>query len=115
MTERFVIYFLGLPVHLWTVPGTGLELNLTLGVVMAVLLGAAIFITLNGGQIAVMVTDFIQVQLSNIAFLVLMATMLVLFPWSLIIETLMKAGAGESKLNPFDSRKGVGKGVGHSY
>ncbi|MEX1118546.1 MAG: hypothetical protein WEB60_07100 [Terrimicrobiaceae bacterium] len=103
VTGRFIIYFLGIPVHLWTVPGTAIELNLTLGVVMAVLLGSAIFITLNGGQIAVMVTDFIQGQLSNIAFLALMATMLVLFPWDLIIETLMKSPAGESKLNPFDS------------
>jgi len=102
VTGRFMIYFLGLPVHKWTVPGTALELNLTLGVVMAVLLAAAVFITLNGGQIAVMVTDFIQGQLSNIAFLLLMATMLVLFPWNVIIETLMQAPAGESKLNPFD-------------
>jgi len=103
VTGRFMIYFLGLPVHKWTVPGTALELNLTLGVVMAILLAAAVFITLNGGQIAVMVTDFIQGQLSNIAFLILMVTMLVLFPWNVIIETLMEAPPGQSKLNPFDT------------
>ncbi len=103
VTGRFIIYFFGLPIHMWRIPGTALELNLTLGAVMAVLLGSAIFITLNGGQIAVMVTDFIQGQLCNIGFLVLMATMLILFPWNLIIETLMRAPAGESLLNPFDS------------
>ncbi|MCC5834731.1 MAG: sodium:solute symporter [Opitutales bacterium] len=103
VTARFVIYFLGLPVHLWTVPGIGLELNLTLGAVMAVMLGLAIFITLNGGHIAGMVTDFIQGSLSNIVFLMLLGVMLYLFPWSLIVETLMQAPPGESKLNPFDS------------
>jgi solute:Na+ symporter, SSS family len=103
VTGRFIIYFLGLPIHMWTVPGVGIELNLTLGVVMGVLLGSAIFITLNGGQIAVMVTDFIQGQLSNIVFLILLIAMLVLFPWSLIVETLSKAPAGKSMLNPFDS------------
>lgn len=103
VTGRFLIYFLGVPVHMWSVPGTGLELNLTLGAVMAVNLGAAVFITLNGGQIAVMVTDFIQGQLSNIVFLILLAVMLTLFPWSVIVETLMKAPPGESKLNPFDA------------
>ncbi len=104
VTARFMIYFLGLPVHHWTMPGLGLELNLTLGAVMAVLLGGAVFITLTGGQISVMVTDFIQGQLSNIAFLVLMGVLLVLFPWSLIVETLAQAPAGESKLNPFDAK-----------
>lgn len=103
VTARFVIYFLGLPVHLWTVPGIGLELNLTLGAVIAVMLGLAIFITLNGGHIAAMVTDFIQGSLSNIVFLMLLGVMLYLFPWSLIVETLMQAPPGESKLNPFDS------------
>jgi solute:Na+ symporter, SSS family len=103
VTGRFIVYFLGLPIHTWTVPGIGLELNLTLGLVMFLLLGSAIFITLNGGQIAVMVTDFIQGQLSNIVFLVLLGVMLYLFPWNVIVETLMQAPPGESKLNPFDT------------
>lgn len=82
VTARFFIYFLGLPVHLWTLPGTGLQLNLTLGAVMAVTLGVALFITLTGGQISVMVTDFIQGQISNIVFLTLLGVMLYLFPWN---------------------------------
>jgi solute:Na+ symporter, SSS family len=82
VTARFFIYFLGLPVHLWTLPGTGLQLNLTLGAVMAVTLGVTLFITLTGGQISVMVTDFIQGQISNIVFLTLLGVMLYLFPWN---------------------------------
>lgn len=103
VTARFFIYFLGLPVHKWAVPGIGLELDLTLGAVMALLLAVAVVITLSGGQIAVMVTDFIQGQLSNVVFLILLGVMLWMFPWHVIVETLQKAPAGESKLNPFDT------------
>jgi SSS family solute:Na+ symporter len=103
VTARFFIYFLGLPVHMWTIPGTTLQLNLTLGVVMGVMLAMALFVTLSGGQISVMVTDFIQGQISNMVFLSLLVIMLVLFPWDLIVETLKKAPEGASKLNPFDT------------
>ncbi len=70
---------------------------------MAIVLAVAVFITLTGGQIAVMVTDFIQGQLSNIVFLILLVVMLWMFPWNVIVETLERAPAGESKLNPFDT------------
>ncbi len=103
VTGRFLIYFLGLPVVKWSIPGIGLELNLTLGIVMAIVLAVAVFITLTGGQIAVMVTDFIQGQLSNIVFLILLVVMLWMFPWNVIVETLERAPVGESKLNPFDT------------
>jgi SSS family solute:Na+ symporter len=102
VTARFFIYFLDLPVHLYTVPGLDMTLNLTLGAVMAVELTFAVLIALSGGQISVMVTDFIQGQLSNIIFLILLITMLVLFPWEVIVDTLKQAPAGQSKLNPFD-------------
>ena len=104
VTARFLIYFLGLPVLTWQAPFGGPELNLTLGAVMAVELALAAVITLSGGQIAVMVTDFIQGQLSNIVMLALLGVMLFLFPWPLIAETLAKAPPGKSMLNPFDIR-----------
>lgn len=103
VTARFFIYFLGLPVHVWKVPGTGLTLNLTLGLVMAVLLGSALLITITGGQVSVMVTDFIQGQISNLVFLALLGVMLWIFPWQEIISTLKQAPAGQSMLNPFDA------------
>ncbi|MEO1236751.1 MAG: sodium:solute symporter, partial [Planctomycetota bacterium] len=105
VTARFFIYLLGLPVYKWTMPGTALELNLTMGVVMALLLGSALFITLNGGQIAVMVSDWVQGQFLGFAFVVLLCVLLWLFPWSTIVGTLSEAPAGESKLNPFDQGK----------
>ncbi|MGE9291427.1 MAG: sodium:solute symporter family protein [Puniceicoccales bacterium] len=102
VTARFFIYFLDLPVHSYTIPGVDLTLNLTLGAVMAVELIFAVLIALSGGQISVMVTDFIQGQLSNVIFLILLVTMLILFPWSTIVDTLTQAPEGQSKLNPFD-------------
>ncbi len=105
VTGRFLIYFLDLPIYTSTIPGLGLELNWTLGLVMALALGSALVITLNGGQIAVMVSDFVQSQLTNICFLVLLGVILFLIPWPDMIATLKTAPAGESKLNPFDQGK----------
>lgn len=105
VTGRFMIYFFSLPQFFWTVPGIGLELNLTLGAVMALLLGFALYITLNGGQISIIITDFIQGQLSNIVFLILLGVMLWLFPWNVIVDTLKLAPEGASLLDPFDSTK----------
>lgn len=102
VTGRFLIYFLDLPIY--TTQIAGLELNWTLGVVMALALGSALVVTLNGGQIAVMVSDFMQGQLANICFLILLVVLLWLIPWSDMVETLKTAPPGESKLNPFDQR-----------
>ncbi|MEM7624155.1 MAG: sodium:solute symporter [Planctomycetota bacterium] len=100
VTGRFLIYFFGLPIYEWSL--LGIEINLTLAVVMALVLTAALVITLNGGQIAVMVSDFMQGQLANICFLVLIVVILWLLPWSTLMETLKTAPEGESKLNPFE-------------
>lgn len=100
VTGRVIIYLLDLPIYTSTV--VGVELNWTLGVVMAVLLAAALTITLSGGQIAVMVSDFFQGQLANICFLVLLVVLLWMIPWSTMTETLRTAPADQSKLNPFE-------------
>ncbi|MCC6683152.1 MAG: sodium:solute symporter [Phycisphaeraceae bacterium] len=102
VTGRFFIYFLDLPLYATTVPGLELELNWTLGLVMAINLSIALLITLNGGQIAVMVSDWVQGQLCNICFLLMLGVLLWLVPWPDIVSTLMTAPPGHSKLNPFD-------------
>lgn len=102
VTGRFMIYFLDLPIYTSTVPGLALELNWTLGAIMALLLGLALLITLNGGQISIMVSDFVQGQLTYICFLMLLVALLVLIPWSDMTRTLETAPPGQSKINPFD-------------
>ena len=103
VTARFLIYFLNLPIH--TLPIGPLTLNLTLGAVMGVGLLTALVVTLNGGQIAVMISDFLQGQITNVCFLLLLLVLLYLIPWGQMVQTLATAPAGESKLNPFDQRE----------
>ncbi|MFG0249069.1 MAG: sodium:solute symporter [Phycisphaeraceae bacterium JB051] len=95
---NFLIHFCGLPQHfelfgisIWTFP-----------VVMAVMLSIALFFTLSGGMIAVMITDFVQAQFTNIVFLIVMIVLFSKFSWSDITTTLNNAPVGKSMVNPFD-------------
>ncbi len=101
VTARFFIFFCGIPRYSSVVFGH--EINWTLGAVMAFLLGIALCFTLSGGQIAIMITDFIQGQFMNLTFLAVMAILLFNINWSDIISTLEQAPKGKSMLNPFDT------------
>lgn len=92
---RFFVYFCGLPETVWGVP--------TFALVMIVLLGISLFFAFVGGQIAVMLTDFLQGLFSNIFFSVICIVFLWQFPWSHISEALATAPPGHSMLNPFDT------------
>ncbi|MDP0495684.1 MAG: sodium:solute symporter [Verrucomicrobiota bacterium JB024] len=100
VTARFVIYFFGLPKH--TVDIFGWELNLTLAAVMIGMLSLAIVFTYLGGQIVILVTDFIQGSLINITFLIIGFFLFWKVGIGQIIDTLLAAPAGHSMLNPFD-------------
>ncbi len=95
----FVIHFCGIPQY--TLAAGPFEFNVTLGATMFLMLAVAVTITLRGGQLAIMVTDFFQAQYVNIVFLVLMGVLLWRFGWTDIIATLQKAPEGRSMLNPF--------------
>ena len=96
---RLIIYLVGLPVY--TCDLGPLHLNLTLGVVMFVLLGVALLLTFAGGQVTIMVTDFLQAQFTNVVLLVLMVFVFVTFGWNDIIESLGNVPEGTSMINPF--------------
>ncbi len=99
VTARFFIYFCNFPqYHVNIGP---LELNITLGVVMAFMLGIALLFTFWGGQIAVLITDFFQGQVVNIVFLSIVFYLIYKFGWTDIVESLKKAPEGKSMLNPF--------------
>lgn len=100
VTARFIIYFVGLPTEFSML---GFDIP-TLVPVMIIMLGAALMLTLTGGQIAVMVTDFLQGQLVNIVMLAIMILLLVTIGFDTIIEGLQLAPVGESKINPFDQK-----------
>jgi solute:Na+ symporter, SSS family len=101
VTARFIIYFTRIPEAHWEV--FGMQINITMGLVMALMLGMALFITLSAGQVAVMVTDFLQGLLYYAVFISAGMFLVFHFGWGNIISTLETAAPeGHSMLNPFD-------------
>jgi len=98
--SRFFIYYCGLPAE---VPYLGIS---TYAFVMILLIGISLFFVFLGGQIAVMVTDFIQGMFTNVVLLVILVYILYQFDWSVIFDTLnTTAPAGASMINPFKTSK----------
>lgn len=95
---RFFIYFVGLPP---TVSIAGYDAS-TFALLMAGLLGLALFFTFTGGQIAIIVTDFVQGIVSMAVLVTTVAVLLGRFEWSQIHQALAAAPPGKSMLNPFD-------------
>lgn len=98
VTARFLIYFCGLPLK-FEMLGIGVS---TFPVMMLILLGIAVFMTLAGGHIAIMVTDFLQEQFVTVTMLVILGVLFTYMSWGDVLEGLRQAPAGESRINPFD-------------
>ncbi|MBN1346840.1 MAG: sodium:solute symporter family protein [Phycisphaerae bacterium] len=94
---RFFIYFCGLPE---TVPGLGIS---TFATLMVLLLAVSILFVFLGGQIAVMITDFIQGMFTNVAFLIILIVIFWMFDWSEMIATLKTAPENASRIHPFNA------------
>ncbi len=101
VTARFFIHVLEFP-SAFSLLGIALP---TYPVVMATMLGIALFFTLSGGQITIMITDFIQGQLINIVMLLLLGFLLYYFAWGDIVEALETAPEEASLLHPFQTQK----------
>lgn len=97
---RFVVYFFGFPIHM--VNFMGLELNLTLGAVMLVMIAVAMMFALLGGQVSVLVTDFVQGTLLKYGALIIVGVIVVFLKWDVFETTMFSAPAGQSFIDPFD-------------
>ena len=100
---RFFQHFCGLPEWL-DIIGTGYSVE-TYPLLMAILLGISLFFVFMGGQIAVILTDFVQGAFTNVVFLVILVFLLFyVADWEIFSE-VVKAGAdeGKSKVNPFQN------------
>ncbi|QQL45425.1 sodium:solute symporter family protein [Sulfuriroseicoccus oceanibius] len=96
---RFFIHFLGIPPsYQWL----GIEWP-TYAVLMAGLIGAALFLVLQGGQVSVLITDFLQGVFANVVFVATAGFLLVTIPWTEVADVLTQVPAGHSKTNPFDT------------
>lgn len=98
---RFFMYFCGLP----NIPvSIGFrEIDLMYALVMVVLLGVALFFTFMGGQIAVIVTDFLQGSVFNILLCIVIAFIFIKVPWSSFLEALATRPEGKSMIHPFQA------------
>jgi Na+/solute symporter len=98
VTANVLICFLGLPesfqLYGWTFP--------TFPVMMAVYLSLAAYVACSGGQITIMVTDFVQGALLMLIFVAILAFLMLKFRWNEVMAGLtVGVPAGESLVNPF--------------
>lgn len=98
---RFFIYFCGLPTEFTL-------LGLTIGtfpVVMIVFLSIALYFVFAGGQVAVLITEFIQGIFANTVFLILVIYFLLIIGWDQIFAAVSMAPADASLINPYKTSK----------
>ncbi len=95
---RFFQYFCGFPPYLVNVGIV--EIDLVFAGIMFILLTISLVFTLMGGQVVVMVTDFLQATFVNIMFVVLGLFLLLQFDWSMIGEALSMAPESASMIHP---------------
>lgn len=98
---RFFIYFCGLP---QTIPLFGMEIS-TFALIMIIILGLALFFVFSGGQIAVMITDFLQGTFVNVVFIAILIYLMLSIDFTKIFEALQSAPVDKSLINPFKTSK----------
>ena len=98
VAARFFIALCGLPPSMLV---AGIEVG-TFPLLMGVLLSTALVFVFLGGQVAVIVTDFLQGAFGQLVFIAVMIFLLATYSWSEIGETLLAAPPGKSMVDPFD-------------
>jgi len=97
VSARFFIYFCGLP-H--TIDIFGIHVS-TFALVMIVILWIPLYFVFSGGQIAVMITDFLQGIFVNAVFIVIIIVLMLKVDWAQIFQAVSQAPANASLINPF--------------
>jgi SSS family solute:Na+ symporter len=98
VTARAMIAICGLPDAFLL---CGFEIS-TYPVMMIALLAIALRILLSGGHVSVMITDFLQGSMVFIGFSAIFIYMLMRFGLDGIVDPLVNAAPGTSRINPFD-------------
>lgn len=97
VTARFIVYFCGLPPE-FVIAGFTIPM---IAPVMLILLSTALILTMAGGQIAVIITDFFQGQFMQIVIIVTFFVLISQISWSELIAGLQMAPEQQSRINPF--------------
>lgn len=96
---RFFVYFLQLP-PTFTLLSFEIPTYIPL---MGLFLAISLTLTLWGGFVSLLVTDCVEGILSQIFYLIIIASVLALFTWPQIAHVLSDRPPGHSMLNPFDA------------
>ncbi len=99
ISARFLMHLTGMP-ETFLVSGWAVD---TYAALMVVMLSTALFFIFLGGQVTVMLTDFLQGVFCNLVFAALTLWLLIKFPWSDLSTTLLSVGDGKSLINPAPS------------
>ncbi len=99
VSARFLVYLFGLPETLPLFGGT----IPTYVPLMAAGLIYALYLTLSGGQITIMITDCAMGIFSGLLYIVICIFLIYYFRWDQISGALGNQPPGHSLLNPFDS------------
>lgn len=109
VTARFLIYLFGFPEHFSLGP---LDVP-TYPMVMAAYLSLAVFTALVGGQISIMLGDFLQGILTLMVLTVIFFFVIGKFTWGDIVAGLEMAPAGESMISPFKTSHASDFSIGY--
>jgi SSS family solute:Na+ symporter len=99
---RFFMHFAGLPSFYLNL-GT-IEIDLTYAAIMLFFILLSLYMTFCGGQISIMLTDFLQGVMLNIGLILIVGFLISRIAWSDVLSILHTRPAGQSMLNPFDFR-----------
>jgi SSS family solute:Na+ symporter len=101
VSARFLIYFTGIPL---SISIAGIEI-FTFPIVMASFLIISVYFVFSGGQIAVIITEFIQGVFSNFTFLVIIIFCLFFVQWDQIFQAVSSTPKDASLINPYKTSK----------
>ena len=96
---RFFIHYIGLPDTV-SIAGIGVG---TFPLLMLLLLSTAIFFVFSGGQVVVIITDFVQGLFVNLVFIAVTVFLLAQVDWTHIFEALAMAPENASLINPYQT------------
>ncbi|MHB9071510.1 MAG: sodium:solute symporter family protein [Sedimentisphaerales bacterium] len=102
VSARCIIYLCGLPIY--SISIGGVDINVTLAVVMLIIMSIAVFLTFMGGQITIIIADFFQGQVASLAFLLCALFLIKTVSWNHLFEALKISSEHESMLNPFETQ-----------
>ena len=94
---KFFMYFCGFPEYI-TVAGLSVS---TFALIMLMLLSISVMAIFAGGQIAVIITDFLQGLACSVAIVIILIYFFYQFQWSQVVTALSTAPVNESMLHPF--------------